>query len=94
MRMAPEVGSIRRATQRATVDLPEPELADDADRLAAPDHDVDALGRPHDPARAEEQAAAAVGLGEPLRRQRDRRRSWACARGGLRLGTEAISMRV
>ena len=46
MRMAPEVGSISRATQRATVVLPEPELADDADRLAAPHRDVDVLGRP------------------------------------------------
>ena len=92
--MAPEVGSISRATQRATVDLPEPELADDADRLAAPHADVDVFGRAHDPADAAEQAAVAVGLAEPLGGKRDRRRSWVRARGGYRLGTAAISMRV
>ena len=79
MRMAPEVGSIRRATQRATVDLPEPELADDADRLAAPHRDVDVLGRPHDAAAAEQQAAGAVGLGQALASPAPPARSWACA---------------
>ncbi len=68
------------------MDLPEPELADDADGLPAPHHDVDVLGRPHHAA-GEEQAHAAVGLGQPLGRQRHGpglglARRWLQARDG------------
>ena len=35
-------------TDIAVIVLPQPELADDADRLAAPDGEVDAVDRVHD----------------------------------------------
>ena len=48
---------------RASVDLPQPDLADDRQRLAALDLQVDALERPHR-ARAAEHAAGHVVAGD------------------------------
>ena len=63
--------------QRATVDLPEPDLADDAEGLAAPHLERDVLRRAHLAAAA--QPAAAIDLGEPRGAQHGLRRGIARA---------------
>ena len=45
--IVPPVGSYRRRSARPTVDLPQPGLADEAERLAALDSERDAVDRLH-----------------------------------------------
>ena len=46
-RIEPEVGSISRSSVRQSVDLPQPGLADQAQRLALVDEEADVVDRPH-----------------------------------------------
>jgi hypothetical protein len=45
--MAPEDGSTSRSTLRATVDLPQPDFADQPERLALGDREADAIDGMH-----------------------------------------------
>ena len=56
-RTVPAVGAMRSISRRAVVDLPQPDFADDAQRLAGVEREADAVDGPHGAAGAAEQAA-------------------------------------
>ena len=63
--ISPAVGLIKRSSVRASVDLPQPEFADDAERLAAVHLEAHAVDRAHRPLAA----ARREMLGEPRHAQ-------------------------
>ena len=87
-RMAPAVGVIRRKISLPTVDLPQPDFADEAERLAAPHGEAHPVHRLSGSRRQLERAAAHLEmLGEAvhLQKRRGRRARSAGARRAAHL---------
>ena len=78
----PAVGSMSRNSRRPSVDLPEPDLPDDAQNLAAPDVERNLRRRPAAASPAPEKAAVAAEVLRQAARADERQRGIASPRPG------------